>query len=79
MSRAVSITTYNIHKGMSPLNRRLQLPQMVDALQHLDTDILFLQAGSSLLPAATAKTPPMPAATTATPSSAACRCRCALI
>ena len=43
MSRAVSITTYNIHKGMSPLNRRLQLPQMVDALQHLDTDILFLQ------------------------------------
>ena len=43
MSRAVSITTYNIPKGMSPLNRRLQLPQMVDALQHLDTDILFLQ------------------------------------
>lgn len=43
MSRAVSITTYNIHKGMSPLNRRLQLPQIVDALQHLDTDILFLQ------------------------------------
>lgn len=43
MATAISITTYNIHKGMSPLNRRLQLPQMVDALQHLDTDILFLQ------------------------------------
>jgi len=42
MSRAVSITTYNIHKGMSPLNRRLQLPQMVDALQHLDTDTLLI-------------------------------------
>ena len=43
MATAISITTYNIHKGMSPLNRRLQLPQMVDALQNLDTDILFLQ------------------------------------
>ncbi|MBH5330326.1 endonuclease/exonuclease/phosphatase family protein [Eikenella sp. S3360] len=43
MASTVSLTTYNIHKGMSPLNRRLQLPQMVDALQHLDTDILFLQ------------------------------------
>ena len=31
MSRAVSITTYNIHKGMSPLNRKVQISDMAQA------------------------------------------------
>lgn len=41
--QAITITTYNIHKGMSPLNRKLILPQVADALKSIDADILFLQ------------------------------------
>ncbi|PIT10947.1 endonuclease/exonuclease/phosphatase family protein [Snodgrassella communis] len=38
-----TIATYNIHKGMSALNQKVQLSQMASALQQLAPDILFLQ------------------------------------
>ncbi|MDO5686946.1 MAG: endonuclease/exonuclease/phosphatase family protein [Neisseria sp.] len=37
------LTTYNIHKGMSPLNRHLRLDAIAQALRTLDPDILLLQ------------------------------------
>lgn len=39
----LTVTTYNMHKGMSPLNRKLQLAPMAEALRGLQSDILFLQ------------------------------------
>ncbi|POZ60244.1 endonuclease/exonuclease/phosphatase family protein [Chromobacterium alticapitis] len=39
----ISICTYNIHKGMSPLNRHVQLLDMAEALADLAPDLLFLQ------------------------------------
>lgn len=39
----ISIVTYNLHKGMSPLGGRVRLPQMAAALQQLDVDVLCLQ------------------------------------
>lgn len=39
----VTITSYNMHKGMSALNRKYQLDSMGDALQSLNSDVLFLQ------------------------------------
>lgn len=41
--RPVTITSYNMHKGMSALNRKYQLDSMGDALQSLKSDVLFLQ------------------------------------
>lgn len=40
---ALTIATYNIHKGMSPLNTKVQLDQMAQALKAVSPDILFLQ------------------------------------
>lgn len=37
------VTTYNIHKGMSPLNRFVKLQGMGEALKVLHSDILCLQ------------------------------------
>lgn len=39
----ITITSYNIHKGMSPLNRLVQMNAMGEALQTLSPDILCLQ------------------------------------
>lgn len=39
----VTITSYNMHKGMSALNRKVQLHSMAAALQSLNSDVLFLQ------------------------------------
>ena len=39
----LTITSYNIHKGMSPLNRLLQLEAMGKALAGVTPDILCLQ------------------------------------
>ncbi|KPN70701.1 endonuclease/exonuclease/phosphatase family protein [Neisseria sp. 83E34] len=39
----IIITTYNMHKGMSPLNRFVQVDSMAEAIQSLRSDILFLQ------------------------------------
>ncbi len=39
----LKVTSYNIHKGMSPLNRRVKLPEIAHNLQAIGSDILFLQ------------------------------------
>lgn len=43
MTPHITITSYNIHKGMSPLNRLVQMHGMGEALQTLSPDILCLQ------------------------------------
>lgn len=40
---SISVTTYNLHKGMSALNRTVQINKMADAIQSLRSDIVFLQ------------------------------------
>lgn len=40
---SISVLTYNLHKGMSPLGGRVRLPQMAAALQQQGADVLFLQ------------------------------------
>ncbi|MEZ5857162.1 MAG: hypothetical protein R3D67_21375 [Hyphomicrobiaceae bacterium] len=40
---ALSIVTYNIHKGFSGINRRFVLPRMRTALADSGADIVFLQ------------------------------------
>ena len=40
---SITVATYNMHKGMSALNQRVQLSQMADALRQLSADVLFLQ------------------------------------
>ncbi|MBV8681014.1 MAG: endonuclease/exonuclease/phosphatase family protein [Aquitalea sp.] len=49
--KPLNITTYNIHKGMSPLNRHLRLNEIAHALESLAPDLLFLQEvqGKNLL------------------------------
>lgn len=51
MTEPITIATYNIHKGMSPLNRKVQISDMAQALESLKPDILFLQEvqGQNLL------------------------------
>lgn len=39
----ITVTSYNMHKGMSALNRKVQLDSMADALHRLNSDVLFLQ------------------------------------
>lgn len=39
----LTITSYNIHKGMSPLNRRVIMTQLGQALARLSPDVLCLQ------------------------------------
>ncbi|SCK22811.1 endonuclease/exonuclease/phosphatase family protein [Vogesella sp. LIG4] len=41
--KSISVVTYNLHKGMSPLGRRALMPEIAGALQGLDPDVLFLQ------------------------------------
>ncbi|WP_434627055.1 endonuclease/exonuclease/phosphatase family protein [Chromobacterium sp. CV08] len=41
--KSISVITYNIHKGMSPLNRHLRVGDMAEALAELAPDMLFLQ------------------------------------
>jgi endonuclease/exonuclease/phosphatase family metal-dependent hydrolase len=41
--QSVTLATYNIHKGLSPLNRRLVIHQVRERLHALDADIVFLQ------------------------------------
>ncbi|WP_338059431.1 hypothetical protein [Aquitalea magnusonii] len=47
----LKVTTYNIHKGMSPLNRHLRVEEIAQALETLSPDLLFLQEvqGKNLL------------------------------
>lgn len=41
--RPITVTSYNMHKGMSALNRKVQLDSMSQALRSLGSDVLFLQ------------------------------------
>lgn len=41
--RPITVTTYNMHKGMSALNRKVRIRTMTKALQDLKSDVLFLQ------------------------------------
>lgn len=43
MPKTLRITTYNIHKGLSALNRHHVLPRIKAALDGLESDIVFLQ------------------------------------
>ncbi len=49
--KPLKVTTYNIHKGMSPLNRHLRVEEIAQALETLSPDLLFLQEvqGKNLL------------------------------
>ena len=40
---SITITTYNIHKGMSPLNRFVKLQGIAEALKTVNPDIICLQ------------------------------------
>ena len=40
---ALTIATYNIHKGFSQFNRRMVLHELRERLRELDADIVFLQ------------------------------------
>ncbi len=42
-SRPVTLATYNIHKGLSPLNRKLVIHDVRKKLHSLNADIIFLQ------------------------------------
>lgn len=39
----LKVVTYNIHKGLSPLNQRVVMHDLREQLRGLDADILFLQ------------------------------------
>ncbi|WP_028535753.1 endonuclease/exonuclease/phosphatase family protein [Paludibacterium yongneupense] len=41
--RALTVASYNIHKGMSPLNRHLRLEEIACALETVLPDLAFLQ------------------------------------
>lgn len=42
-SNSITVTTYNIHKGMSPLNRHVVTQRMGLALKQINPDIMCLQ------------------------------------
>ena len=42
-AKAVTVVTYNIHKGLSQFNRRLVLHEIRDRLGQLQADVAFLQ------------------------------------
>lgn len=43
MIKSITITSYNIHKGMSPLNRLVKIQGIAEALKKVGSDILCLQ------------------------------------
>ncbi|MDO4897146.1 MAG: endonuclease/exonuclease/phosphatase family protein [Moraxella sp.] len=43
MTHPIHVVSYNVHKGMSPLNRKVVLPYMGQALADLPIDVLCLQ------------------------------------
>ncbi|MBL8511347.1 MAG: endonuclease/exonuclease/phosphatase family protein [Betaproteobacteria bacterium] len=43
MTQTLTIATYNIHKGLSPFNRRVIIHEVRDRLHALAADIVFLQ------------------------------------
>lgn len=43
MTRALSVATWNIHKGFSQFNRRMMVHELRERLRELSADIVFLQ------------------------------------
>jgi endonuclease/exonuclease/phosphatase family metal-dependent hydrolase len=43
VTKRITLATYNIHKGLSPLNRKLVIHEVRDKLHALKADILLLQ------------------------------------
>jgi endonuclease/exonuclease/phosphatase family metal-dependent hydrolase len=43
MRNSLTVATYNIHKGLSPLNRRLVIHELRERLHRIDADLVFLQ------------------------------------
>ena len=43
MTTSITLATYNIHKGLSALNRKLVIHEVRENLHALDADIVFLQ------------------------------------
>jgi endonuclease/exonuclease/phosphatase family metal-dependent hydrolase len=43
MTQALSVATWNIHKGFSQFNRRMMVHELRDRLRELSADIVFLQ------------------------------------
>lgn len=43
MQTSLTVATYNIHKGLSPLNRRLVIHDLRERLHRVDADLVFLQ------------------------------------
>lgn len=43
MTERITLATYNIHKGLSPLNRKLVIHEVREKLHSLDADVLLLQ------------------------------------
>jgi len=43
MTPSLTLATYNIHKGLSPLNRKLVIHEVREKLHALDADIIYLQ------------------------------------
>ncbi len=43
MTASITLATYNIHKGLSALNRKLVIHEVRENLHALDADIVFLQ------------------------------------
>ncbi len=41
--RTLKVATYNIHKGLSPLNRKLIIHEVRERLHECDADVVFLQ------------------------------------
>ena len=42
-SRALTVATYNIHKGFSHFNRRMVVHDLRDRLRLMGADVMFLQ------------------------------------
>jgi endonuclease/exonuclease/phosphatase family metal-dependent hydrolase len=59
---ALSIATWNIHKGFSQFNRRMMVHQLRDHLRDLSADIVFLQEVQGLHLGHAEKLPDWPAA-----------------
>ena len=43
MTERITVATYNIHKGLSPLNRRLVIHEVREKVQTLNADIVFFR------------------------------------
>ncbi len=42
-TKSFVLTSYNIHKGMSPLNRQVKMQGIAQALESIESDVLCLQ------------------------------------